>query len=65
MKNNKKEAKAKNKNGFFVKLMAWILCILMVVSMAYLTVVLVVDQIKTRNEEEHQHTALLEYKESV
>lgn len=34
-------------NKFWVRMMAWILCILMVVSLAYLTVVLIVDHVRT------------------
>lgn len=44
-----KEQKAKT-NKFWVRMMAWILCILMVVSLAYLTIVLIVDHVRTERE---------------
>ena len=35
---------------FWVRMMAWILCILMVVSLAYLTAALIVDQVRANKE---------------
>ena len=66
-KQNKQENKQKKTNGIFVKVMAWILCILMVVSMAYFSIIFIVDQIKHGKEEDgHQHAAVIEqYKENI
>lgn len=50
-----KEQKATT-NKFWVRMMAWILCILMVVSLAYLTIVLIVDHVRTEREAANKET---------
>ena len=51
----------KPNSKFWVRLMAWILCILMVVSLAYLTAVMLVDEFRaddkenTESTEDHDH----------